>query len=216
IVDSAESLGARYKGRRIGSFAPVSVFSFFPNKNITTGEGGMITTNDDDLANRMRIIRNQGQDGRYNHVMLGYNYRMTDILAALGNEQLKKIDWVLQQKRKIVARYNEGFRDCKHILIPYLPEYVTRHAWYTYTITVEDSIDRDDVVAKLKDRGIGTRLSFPPIHIQPYYRDKFGFRENDYPASLKTWRKLINLPIWAGLGSDQVDYVTENVIELCE
>ena len=123
VADSAESLGAVYKGRRIGGNAGIHLFSFFPNKSVTTGEGGMITTSDPDLERRMRMILNQGQDGRYNHVVLGYNYRMCDILAALGIVQLSRLDWLMGEKNRIVARYNELFGAMEGVQIPVTPAY---------------------------------------------------------------------------------------------
>lgn len=214
VADSAESLGAEYKGRKIGGIAPIHIFSFFPNKNISTGEGGMVTTNDDNLARKMRIIMNQGQDKRYNHIVLGYNYRMTNIQAAVGVEQLKKLNYILTEKDKIARRYNEALKDCKNIKIPYAPDYVTKHAWYMYTINV-NNIDRDKVVKELDGVNIETRLSFPPVHIQPFYKEKFGYREDSLPISYESWKRLINIPIWVGLGEKQ-DYVIQKLKEICE
>ena len=214
IADSAESLGAEYKNRKIGSIAPIHVFSFFPNKNITTGEGGMITTNDSDLEKKMRTIMNQGQDRRYNHIMLGYNYRMTNIQAAVGLEQLKKLEFILNEKEKIAQKYNFAFKHSKKIKIPHVPDYATRHAWYMYTISV-DILERDKIVKNLEKADIQTRLSFPPVHIQPFYREKFNYTENSLPVSYNAWRKLINIPIWAGLG-DKQDYVITKIKEICE
>lgn len=214
IADSAESLGATYKNKKVGSIAPIHIFSFFPNKNITTGEGGMITTNNDELAKKMRIIMNQGQDHRYNHVMLGYNYRMTNFQAAIGIEQLKKLPFILEEKEKIAKKYNEAFKNCKNIKIPYIPDYATQHAWYTYTISVNNG-ERDKIVKKLEEEKIQTRLSFPPIHIQPLYQNIFGYTNNSLPISYKAWSKLINIPIWAGL-EDKQDYIINKIIEICE
>ena len=214
VADSAESLGARYKGRKIGAIAPVHIFSFFPNKNISTGEGGMITTNDYELAKKMRIIMNQGQDKRYNHIALGYNYRMTNIQAAVGIEQLKRLHFILNEKEKIAGKYNNMLKNCKNIRTPYVPEYVTKHAWYMYTISI-DNLDRDDIVRKLGEVGIETRLSFPPIHIQPFYREKFGYKEDSLPVSFMAWKRLMNIPIWVGLNEKQ-DYVIRKIIKICE
>ncbi len=214
IADSAESLGALYKGRKVGSIAGIHIFSFFPNKNISTGEGGMITVNDSELAKKMRIILNQGQDKRYNHVMLGYNYRLTNIQAAMGIEQLKKLDFVLKEKDKIAGKYNQALGNCKNIKIPYIPEYVTKHAWYMYTISVEN-LNRDEIVKKLDALKIQTRLSFPPVHTQPLYKERFKYKEDDLPISYNAWKELINIPIWVGLGEKQ-DYVINKLIEICE
>ncbi|MBI2998212.1 MAG: DegT/DnrJ/EryC1/StrS aminotransferase family protein [Deltaproteobacteria bacterium] len=214
IADSAESLGAVYKGRRVGSIAPLHVFSFFPNKNLTTGEGGMITTDDADCAALLRQLRNQGQDWRYHHIHLGYNYRMTDIQAALGLEQLKRVEHLLAAKEEIVARYNDAFRNDPDIAPPFVPEYVDRHAWYMYAVSLRGDLDRDWVVSELKARGIDTRLSFPPIHIQPYYEKRFGYRQESYPVSFQAWSQLIDLPLWVGLTIEDQDYVVNSLKEI--
>ena len=211
VADSAESLGAIYKGQKIGNIAPIHIFSFFANKNITTGEGGMITTDDDETALLLRQLRNQGQDYRYHHVHLGYNYRMTDIHAAFGIEQLKRVEIILAEKGRIVERYNEAFQEEPDISTPLVPEYVDRHSWYMYAVSLSEGVDRDGAVSELKSRGIDTRLSFPPIHIQPYYKGRFGYRDDSYPISFGAWRQLIDLPIWTGLARDEQDYVIENL-----
>lgn len=214
IADSAESLGARYKNRKVGSIAPIHIFSFFPNKNITTGEGGMLTTNNSDLEKKMRIILNQGQDYRYHHIMLGYNYRMTNIQASVGIEQLKRLEFIIEEKEKIAQKYAHAFKNSKNIKTPHIPDYVTQHAWYMYTISVE-GIDRDNVVKKLDEANIQTRLSFPPVHTQPLYQEKFNYKNESLPVSHNAWKKLINIPIWAGLG-DKQDYIIAKIEEICE
>jgi perosamine synthetase len=217
IADSAESLGATYKNRKIGSIAPAHMFSFFPNKNVTTAEGGMITTNDDVLAAKMRMLRNQGQDYRYNHVILGYNYRMTELQAALGIVQLKRLDWIIEEKNKLVRRYNERFANNLNIHIPHVPEYVTQHAWYMYAVSINEGPEkRDNIVRKLTDAGIGTRLSFPPIHSQPLYTEKYGYHKSSLPITQDAWSKLIDIPIWVGLKEEEQNYVMDSLEILCK
>lgn len=210
IADSAESLGAYYKNRPVGSIAPVHCFSFFPNKNITTGEGGMITVQEAKLADKIRKLRHQGQEARYEHVLLGYNYRMTEVQAAIGIEQLKKFRGVIQEKNKLAEKYNQAFAACKEIKAPQVPEYVTQHAWYMYAVSV-DAAKRDEIVKQLAENNIETRLSFPPVHNQPYYRAQLGYKENDLPATMSAWRSLINIPIWKNLGEERQDYVIETL-----
>lgn len=207
IADSAESLGAIYKGKKVGSIAPIHIFSFFPNKNVTTAEGGMITTDDYKKVVLIRQLLNQGQDIRYNHIHLGYNYRMSDILAAFGLEQLKRIEFVLSEKEKIAKRYDDALRAGPDIFPPFVPEYVNRHAWYMYAVSLREGISRDNVVSELKLHGIETRLSFPPIHIQPYYKKRFGYKDDSYPVSLRAWKQLIDLPIWVGLSPEKQNFV---------
>jgi len=214
IADSAESLGAIYQGRKIGSIAPLHVFSFFPNKNLTTGEGGMITTDDEDCAALLRQLRNQGQDRRYHHIHLGYNYRMTDIHAALGLEQLKRVDQMILAKQEIVARYMDAFSGDPDIASPFVPSYVDRHGWYMFAVSLRNGVDRDWVVSKLMELGIDTRLSFPPIHIQPYYQNRFGYQPGSYPVSFEAWSRLIDLPLWVGLTREDQDFVVTNLKEI--
>jgi dTDP-4-amino-4,6-dideoxygalactose transaminase len=211
LGDSAESLGATYKGVKVGSQAWAHMFSFFPNKNVTTGEGGMITTNDDALAKELRILRNQGQDYRYHHIRLGYNYRMTDIQATLGIVQLSRIDKVLAEKDRLAKRYTEAFKNDPIIKAPVVPPFVTQHSWYMYAISLPDNVDRDAVVADLKADGIDTRLSFPPIHGQPYYQERFGYTNESLPVTQRAWNQLIDIPIWYGLKEDQQDFVIERL-----
>lgn len=211
IADSAESLGAVYKNKKVGSIAQMHIFSFFANKNVTTGEGGMITTNNKELWEKMKILRNQGQDYRYHHIEVGYNYRMTDIAAAIGIAQLKRLQWVINGKESIAKRYNEAFSNRKHIEAPFVPEYVRQHAWYMYAIKVKK--DRDMVNGQLNKKNIETRLSFPPIHTQPCYQKIFGYNDNSFPISFSAWKSLIDIPIWPGLGKENQDHIIKAVLD---
>ncbi len=212
VADSAESLGAVYKDRKVGGIAGIHCFSFFPNKAITTGEGGMITTANASLADKMRKILNQGQDGRYHHVFLGYNYRMCDIQAALGVEQIGRLQWIITEKNRIVEKYRELLSGIKELELPYVPNFVDQHSWYMFAVQVDAGI-RDDIVKYLDDHQIQTRLSFPPIHIQPYYQKRFGYSNDLLPVSYRTWKRLINLPIWPGLSDDQIEYIADTLID---
>ncbi|MFH1511073.1 MAG: DegT/DnrJ/EryC1/StrS family aminotransferase [Candidatus Woesearchaeota archaeon] len=214
IWDSAESLGANYKGKKVGSIAGIHIFSFFPNKNVTTGEGGMITTNDDKLATQLRVLRSQGQDYRYHHIEIGFNYRMTELQAAMGIEQLKKLSKTLAEKQRQAEYYNQAFSATTNILPPHVPEYVTQHAWYMYAIKVKG--DREKIVQQLKEKGIDTRLSFPPIHTQPIYQKIYCYTNDSLPISYKSWSQLIDIPIWPGLSQEQQEYIVETLKELCE
>lgn len=215
IVDSAESLGSIYKGKRVGSIAPIHCFSFFPNKIITTGEGGMITVSDAQLAQHMRQILNQGQDGRYHHVVLGYNYRMTEIQAAIGITQISKIDLFLEEKARIASRYHAAFQKTFNITPPFVPDYVGTHSWYMYAISVHNR-DRDEIVKILDDKGIETRVSFPPIHTQPYYIEKFGYAKKDLPVTNQAFSNLIDIPIWPNMPEATQDEVIKSLIDSCE
>lgn len=210
IADSAESYGAIYKGRKVGSQALAHSFSFFANKNITTGEGGMVTTNDTALCEKLQIIRNQGQEGRYNHTWLGNNFRMTDVLAAIGIEQLKRIDTLLEEKVVIAARYTEEFEQYPNVRPPFVPTYVDRPSWYMYSITV-DADRRDPLIAHLTAQEIDTRLSFPPVHIQSYYVKQFGYHPDDFPLARTAFETFLDIPIWADMGDENQKHVIDQI-----
>ncbi len=210
IADSAESFGSIYRGKKVGGQALIHSFSFFANKNMTTGEGGVCVTNSEELANKLRIIRNQGQEGRYNHTHLGNNFRMTDILAAIGIEQLKKIDNILDEKVKIAEFYRKNFEQSKFVKTPFVPEYVNRPSWYMYGIKV-DELQRDELLRHLEKKNIECRLSFPPVHIQPYFKNKYNYLNDDYPIAYKSFRSFLDIPIWAGIGDEKLIYIINEI-----
>ena len=211
IADSAESFGAKYKKKFVGSQLLAHTFSFFANKNITTGEGGMVVTNNKILKNKLKIIRNQGQNKRYNHIVLGNNYRMTDINASIGIEQLKKLKKTIIEKERVSKKYNKIFMNVKEVKTPYIPSYVSQHSWYNYTIKVPSNI-RDSLVKFLYKKNVETRLSFPPVHIQPYYKKKYKYKNNSFKKSFKTYSEFIDLPIWANLSQKQILYIGNIII----
>ena len=211
ISDSAEAFGSKYKKKFVGSQFPIHSFSFFANKNMTMGEGGLITCENPELAKKIRIIRNQGQDRRYNHIMLGNNFRPTDYAAAIGMVQLKKIDKVLIEKNRIAQVYNRAFKNSKHLEIPYLPNFVSRHSWYMYCLKLKKPKLRNKLVEYLNKNNIDTRLSFPPIHLQPYYKKKFKYKKNDFPESEKTFESFVDIPCWMGMNNKQIKYVIKKI-----
>jgi len=200
----------------VGAIVPLHIFSFFPNKNITTGEGGMVTTNDSKLAEMISQLRNMGQDHRYHHKYLGFNYRMTEIAAVIGLEQLKKLEYIKLARERIVDYYNRGLSGQKGIEIPFVPRYVDKHAWYMYTVSLDVNIDRDMIQKKLKEVGIDTRNSFPPIHTQPFYTERFSDADDECPVSYAAWKRLLNLPIWIGLKEYQQDYIMNELINIID
>ena len=210
IADSAESFGATYKGKKVGSQALIHSFSFFANKNMTTGEGGACVTNNADLASKLRIIRNQGQEGRYNHTHLGNNFRMTDILAAIGIEQLKKIDYIQDEKVKLAEFYKKSFEKSKYVEPPFVPDYVDRPSWYMYGIKVNE-LYRDKLLKYLENNFIECRLSFPPVHIQPYFKNKYNYLNDDYPIAYKSFKSFLDIPIWAGIGDEKLIYIINEI-----
>ena len=213
IADSAESFGAKYKNKFIGNQFPMHSFSFFANKNMTMGEGGLITCENQNLAKKIRIIRNQGQDGRYNHVLLGNNFRPTDYAAAIGLVQLTKINKVLDEKEKIAKIYNKAFKDSKNIETPYVPKYATRHSWYMYCLKLKKKSLRNKFIKYLQKNEIDTRLSFPPIHLQPYYKKKFKYKKDSFPISEETFNSFVDIPCWMGMSKKQIFYIIKKINE---
>lgn len=211
IADSAESLGSSYNNVKIGSQTLAHSFSFFANKNITTAEGGAVVTNSIKIYKKLICIRNQGQKGRYNHVMLGNNYRMNDILATLGIQQFKKIDKIINYKNKIAKIYNSKLQNV--VMVPHLPEYVTRHSWYNYTIRVPKKL-RNRLINFLSKNGIETRISFPPIHTQPYYKKKLS--KSNFPNSIDAYNTMIDLPIWYKMPMKDVNFICNKVINFLD
>lgn len=222
IEDACHSLGAKYKSRRVGSIAHMTVFSFHPVKHITTGEGGMVTTNDSQLAQRLRIFHNHGinSDARnrmaqgqwyYEMVALGFNYRLTDIGCALGLSQLRKLDSNLARRREIAARYNEAFRDLPGVRIPEVSP-CTNPAWHLYAIRFEQEAlgaSRAEVFAALRAEGLGVNVHYVPVHLHPYYETKFGDRRGEYPVAEKAYEQLISIPLFHGMtDADVHDVVT--------
>ena len=216
VSDSAESFGAVYKERKVGIQCPIHSFSFFANKNITMGEGGAITTHDVDWAKKCRIIRNQGQSVRYEHIMIGHNYRPTDYAAAFGIEQVKKVEWIMTEKQKIAEFYNNHFSDHPLIKVPFVPEYVSRHSWYLYCLSFASIVDRDKVVSFMEKERVDSRLSFPPIHLQPIYRQMFGYKEGDYATTERFFNRFIDIPCWINMGLNRMKRVVHVVLQAVE
>ena len=214
VEDAAEAHGTLYKGKKTGSIGHMGCFSFYPNKNMTTGEGGIITTNDDELAEKIRMIRSHGQDRCYHHVMLGYNYRMTDIQAALGITQLKKLDSVVQRKNEVAQYYTKriGEMFSHEVAPPYVAPYA-KHTYMLYTIRFTEGEKRDAVAENLEGAGIETRIAFPPIHLQPLYQTLFSFARGCLPVTEKASDTVLSIPIYAHMSREEQDYVLEKLKE---
>ena len=214
IEDAAEAHGALYRGRRVGGWGDLNCFSFYPNKNMTTGEGGIITTNDDNLVEKMRMIRSHGQDRSYHHVMLGYNYRMTDFQAALGSVQLKRLDWVLNKKVEKARYYDAKIKEKfgADVKIPYVAPHVT-HTYMFYTIRFTSKNQRDNAALKLAERSVETRIAFPPIHLQPLYQKLFGYRNGYLKITEEASDTVLSLPIYPHITPEEQDHVISSLEE---
>jgi len=204
IEDACQAHGAEYQGRKIGSFG-TGCFSFYPTKNMTTGEGGMITTNDEDIAQKARIIRNHGQKERYFHEILGYNYRMTDIAAAIGLCQLRKLEQFNDKRIENARILTEGLRGIRGLVLPFSKPNV-KHVFHQYTVRVteEFGLSRDELKEKLKQKGIATEIYYPlPIHKQPLYQE-LGYNDR-LPNSEKAAREVLSLPVHPSLAKEDLE-----------
>lgn len=214
VADGCHALGAEYKGRRVGSVADLTAFSFHPVKHITTGEGGMVTTDDPVLAKRMKLFRNHGiatdfrqreKKGSWFYEMtdLGFNYRITDFQCALGLSQLKKLTAWLKVRRAVAAKYDKAFRALEGI-VPLAVGPGVKHAYHLYVVKVEGAKDRSEMFAEYRRRGIGVNVHYIPVHLQPFYRKTFKTAEGDCPVAEAAYGKILSLPIHQGMTSSDV------------
>jgi len=225
IEDAAHAIPARYGDQVIGTIGDVTCFSFYATKTITTGEGGMVTTNDDRLAERMRIMTLHGiskdawkrfsAEGSWYYEILapGYKFNMTDIAASLGICQLRRCDEFWECRQRYAQMYDGGFADVPEITVPYV-ELNVQHAWHLYVIQVEFEhlrIDRGDFVKELAGAGIGTSVHYMPLHMHPYYRETFGYQPDDLPVARAVYDRIVSLPIYPRMSEEDVDYVIHNV-----
>ncbi|PMQ01785.1 MAG: polysaccharide biosynthesis protein [Dictyoglomus sp. NZ13-RE01] len=209
IDDSCEALGAEYKGKKIGQFGSAGAFAFYPNKQITTGEGGIIVTDDENIAKMARSLRNQGRGemGAWlHHERLGYNYRMDEMSAALGVSQLKRIESFLQKREKVAQMYTEKLKKFSWVRPPKVKPYV-RMSWFVYVITLENGIDRDKVIEEMAKEGIPARGYFSPIHLQPYMREMFGYKGGELPVTENIAKRTLALPFHNNLTEEEIDEV---------
>lgn len=226
VEDACHALGARYRGSNIGDcrYSDMTVFSFHPVKHITTGEGGMITTNSEQLYRKLLILRSHGiirdeldmvetSPGPWYYEMqeLGFNYRMTDFQAALGISQMDKLDEFVKRRRQIAAAYNEAFSDLP-LQLPFEPEHCTS-SYHLYVVKLKDyaPVDRNALYLELRKRGIYTQVHYIPIHTFPYYRRELGFKRGDYPISEEHYEKILSLPLFPAMTDEEIDRVVAAV-----
>lgn len=230
IEDAAHALPARYHGKMIGGISDITCFSFYATKNITTGEGGMITTDNAEWAARMRMMslhglsrdawnRYSSQGSWYYEILSpGFKYNLTDIAAALGLAQLKKCERFWKGREQYAVRYQEGFKDLPEIVCPEVAAHV-QHAWHLYVIQLELDrlrINRDEFIRQLQQAGVGCSVHFIPLHLHPYHRDMGGYRPEDLPVSSKVFQRIVSLPLYSKMTEEEVDRVIGIVRELVE
>ena len=227
IEDAAHSLPARFEDKNIGCIGDITCFSFYATKTITTGEGGMITTENDDYAERMRVMSLHGiskdawkrymAEGNwyYEIVAPGFKYNMTDMAASLGVVQLGKADYFQREREKIALKYSQAFSQLLQVTPPHVNANI-QHSWHLYVIKLNldtITIDRNQFIEELKSRGIGTSVHFIPLHIHPYYREKYNYQPEDFPVAYDCFQRIISLPIYPGMTDQDVERVIEAVIE---
>ncbi len=209
IEDAAEAHGALHHKKSVGTWGDAAMFSFTPTKNITTGEGAIVTTNDSVIEKKLRLIKDHGQIDKYLHVMLGYNYRMTEMQGAIGIVQLKKLDAILQRKQSIANRFNSGLKDIGVFTLPYVMKHNT-HTYMLYTIRVNDGIDRNKVMKKLTSFGIQSKVYFPPVHTQPCYAN-IGYGRVSLPVTESVAREVFSIPCHSRLKGNEINYIIESL-----
>ena len=223
IEDAAHALPTRYKGKMIGSFGDICCFSFYATKTITTGEGGMLTTEDPEVAARVRMLSLHGiskdaykrytAEGswRYEILDVGYKYNMTDLQAALGLAQLSKCDLLREKRERVAENYTEALLGVDAYQTPAIPPDV-QHAWHLYVLKINAdalSITRDEVIVELRKRGIGTSVHFIPLHMHPYYRQNFGYSAGDFPNAENHFERAISLPLFPDMTNEDSERVIE-------
>ena len=216
IEDSCEALGGEYKGRYAGTLGDYGVFAFYPNKQITTGEGGMIVTDDDGAALFMRALRNQGRapgDTWLQHTHLGYNYRLDEMSAALGLSQMDRLESLLQNRAKVAGWYDKYLSDIEEVTPPQLIANTTRVSWFVYVIRVNETIDRDRLAIILEEKGVPVRPYFAPIHLQPYMKQMFGYQPGDFPITEELGERSLALPFSGTMSEEAVVTVCQRIAE---
>jgi len=214
IEDACEAIGAEYKGKKVGTFGNLSTFAFYPNKQITTGEGGMIVTSDEKIALICRSLRNQGRDkngGWLAHKRLGYNYRISDINCALGIGQLERIDQILKKRERVASRYNELLRNL--VKIPETLDGVKR-SWFVYVVCLPRQYsqeNRDTILVELSVKGIDCSNYFSPIHLQLFYRDMYRYKEGDFKITEDKSSRTIALPFHNNLKEEDIQYICKEL-----
>jgi len=225
IEDAAHSLPAWYKGKKIGTIGDMTAFSFYATKTLATGEGGMITTNRDDWAERLKILRLHGiskdawkrytKEGSWEYDVIdnGYKYNTTDINSALGLAQLQKLEWMWMRRREIAERYDNAFKDLGLVhLYKIKPDRVSAYHLYPLKLNLEAlKIDRNQFIEILKDKGIGTSVHFIPLYRFTYYRNNFDFNLMDFPNSEWIFERVVSLPIYPSLTNEEIDYIIDNI-----
>ncbi len=218
IEDACEALGSSLDGRPMGSFGDAAVFAFYPNKQITTGEGGTVVTDDPKLAEVMRSLRNQGRDSDgtwLRHVRLGYNYRIDELSAAIGVAQLERLAELRAGRARVAAAYEAALGGRDWVRLPRAGDREDVD-WFVYVVRLAPEIDRDRLMQRIAEHGVPSRPYFSPLHLQPVYRDRFGYEPGDFPVTERVAASTLAIPFSSRLSEDEVDQVATAIIEAAE
>jgi perosamine synthetase len=213
IEDAACALGATYGGREAGTFGTAGCFSFHPRKSITTGEGGMITTSDDALADRIRLLRSHGgvrEENRFTFEAAGFNYRMSDILAAVGVAQMRKLPAFLEARRRVAGWYAAALADVASVRLPTVPA-GSEHTYHSDVVLLDEDLDRDQTIRRLRDDQIETTLGTYALHVQPYFSRSYGYRPGDRPRSRRAFDSSLALPLYGAMTEGDVARVADRL-----
>jgi len=222
IEDACHALGAEYRNKKIGNFGDMTIFSFHPVKHITTGEGGMVVTNNREFYNKLKMLRTHGIDKTamdrfgsdaswaYDMKLLGRNYRITDFQCALGISQLNKLDNFIERRQCLADLYNELLEDVDFIKTPITKENV-KHVWHIYTVLLDENINRDNFFGHMRNNNIGVNIHYIPIYHFSYYREHFNFNPDDFPVTEKVFKKITTLPLYPKMKDEDVRYVCDKI-----
>lgn len=217
LEDACESICAAYKGKSVGTFGQSSAFAFYPNKQMTTGEGGMVCTNDKNVYEYCKSLRNQGREGMewLDHKYLGYNYRLDEMSAAVGLAQLEKLNWFIKERQKIAELYNKELSKFVNLVkTPVVADYNT-HTWFVYVVQLlNNNLNRNQVMLKLRDIGISSKEYLPSIHLFEVYKQRFGYVGGEFPISETISNRSLALPFYIGLTKDDIEYIVSNLIKI--
>ena len=231
MEDAAHALPTKYDGHLIGTFGDITCFSFYANKTITTGEGGMLCTNDDEIAKRVKVMRlhginrdvwdrfKTGASWEYDVVAPGFKYNMADINAALGIHQLKKIELFRKKRQQIAEAYYKELKDIPGLILPRLHCSMEDHSWYLFNVLIDPDkalrgIDRNDFISEMTKRDISTSVHYKPIHRMTYYKEKYSLKPEMFPNAEWVFRRCVSLPIFSAMTDEQLKYVIENIREI--
>ena len=207
IEDACEAIGTTYNGEKVGTFGKASVFAFYPNKQMTTGEGGIVCTNDEKLYSQLTSLRNQGRAsmGWLEHDIVGYNYRLNELSCSLGITQIKKIDFLLNERKKVAEKLTKSLKNIPGIT--QLPKLTSGKSWFVYTINLDKKYNRDEIIKELENHGIQTRPYLPAIHLQKAYKELFNYKGGEFPVCEEASNTSIALPFYIGLKNKEINHI---------